>query len=257
MARFLFPLLCIALCAAASAAEPMWGGLKLRIVYDGPPPERAKLPIGLDEFYCGKFDIRDESLLVDKEGGLANVVVWLDPNKAIVPVHPDYEKTAKETTIDTRGCRFEPHVSVMRTTQTLVLRNSDAIANNVKLESLQNDAFNFLLNPEGTRKVTLDKAERIPSRITNSIHAWQSAYLFVHDHPYVGVSDAGGNVEIAKLPVGKWTFIFWQERSGYLREVEKTGTKLEWPKGRVEIEIKSGQNDFGEIKVKPETFVRR
>lgn len=258
MSRWLLPFFCLAPFAAVCAAEPPWGGLKARIVYDGPPPERAKLLIDKDMDFCGKIELRDESLLVDKDGGLANVLVWLERKEAMVAVHPSFEKSAKDKVpIDTRGCRFVPHVSFMRTTQTLALRNSDPIANHAKLEAMKNDLFSRILKSEGTVELTLDKPERLPGRLTSSIHTWQSAYLFVVDHPYVAVSDARGNVELANVPEGKWTFVFWHERSGYLRSVEKGGAKVEWPKGRVDIEIKPGPNDVGEIKVKPEIFPLR
>jgi hypothetical protein len=54
--------------------------------------------------------------------------------------------------------------------------------------------------------------------------------------------------------VGKWKFVFLHEKSGYLRKVAVGEMPHEWPKGRVEIEIKPGDNKLGEIKVKPEIF---
>ena len=57
--------------------EAEWGDLVGRFVYDGKPPERKKLKVDKDLECCGKFDIRDESLMVGPDGGLANVYVYL------------------------------------------------------------------------------------------------------------------------------------------------------------------------------------
>ena len=46
-----------------AASEP-WGDLVGRFIYDGTPPERKKLKADKDVDRCGKFNIRDESLMV-------------------------------------------------------------------------------------------------------------------------------------------------------------------------------------------------
>lgn len=243
---------------SATAAEPSWGNLKAKIVYDGKPPERARIDVVRDKDVCGKFDLREEGLVVDKEGGLANVLVWIDAKEVKLPVHPDYEKSAKDNvSLDSRGCRFVPHVSYLRTTQTLVLRNSDAVVHNARFDAMANNPFNVILVPEKAVDMMLDKPERLPARMACNIHPWRDSYLLVQDHPYMAVSDARGNVDFANLPAGKWKFVFWHERAGYLRNVEMKGAKFEWLKGRAEIEIKPGENEFGEIKVKPEAFEPR
>jgi hypothetical protein len=240
----------------ALADEMSWGNLKARVIYDSlPPPVPAKLAIDKDKAFCGSFELRDETLLVDKDGGLANVVVWLDSKIAAPKVHPDYEMTAKDkVTVDSRGCRFVPHVALLRTTQTLEVRNSDPLAHNARFDPMMNTPFNVILVADATFSFPMEKAERLPARLTCAIHPWRLSYLLIQDHPYMAVSDARGHLEIPKLPVGKWTFVFWHEKAGYLRSVEKGGEKVEWLKGRVEIDIKPIKNDIGEIKLAPEIF---
>jgi hypothetical protein len=244
--------------AIASEGNMSWGNLKARFIYDGEPPERAKVDPLRDTFICGKFDLRDESLVVDKEMGLANVLVWLDPKVAAPKVHPDYAKSAEaKITLDSRGCRFAPHVLTLRTTQTLTLLNSDPIAHNARFDATINDSFNLLLPADSTLDRRLPKPERLPARINCSIHPWRSAFLVIQDHPYMAVSDPRGQVELSNLPVGKLTFVVWHERAGYLRTVVKGGKTVEWPKGRFEMEILPGKNDLGEIKLSPDLFINR
>ena len=54
-----------------------WGSLKGRFLYDGTPPPREKINVNKDADVCGKFDERREDVVVAKDGGLANVVIWL------------------------------------------------------------------------------------------------------------------------------------------------------------------------------------
>ncbi len=68
--------------AIVRAEAANWGDLTGRFVYDGKPPERKKLKVDKDLECCGKFDIRDESLMVGPDGGLANVYVYLRSTKA-------------------------------------------------------------------------------------------------------------------------------------------------------------------------------
>jgi hypothetical protein len=244
--------------ALASEDDMSWGDLKFRFVYDGKSPERAKVDIAHDKFICGKFDVRDESLIVDKDGGLANVLVWLDAKAAAPKVHPDYAKSAEaKITLDSRDCRFAPHVLTLRTTQTLALLNSDPIAHNARFDAMFNDSFNLLLPADRTIDHRLPKPERLPAKINCSIHPWRSAFVLIQDHPYMAVSDSHGQVEMSNLPVGKLSFVVWHERAGYLRTVDQGGNRVEWPKGRVEMEILPGKNDLGEIKLSPDLFIDR
>ena len=60
-----------------AAESDKWGDLTGRLIYDGKAPERKKLKVDKDLDCCGKFDIRDESLMVGPDGGLANVFIYV------------------------------------------------------------------------------------------------------------------------------------------------------------------------------------
>jgi hypothetical protein len=59
----------------AAAGQELLGDLTGKFVFDGDAPEQKKLKVDKDIECCGKFDIRDESLIVGETGGLANVYV--------------------------------------------------------------------------------------------------------------------------------------------------------------------------------------
>jgi len=133
-------------CAASVASGADWGDLTLTFTIDGKAPAAKAIVANKDPEVCGKQKLVDEALVVGGNGGIADVFVYLRPDSGKVPVHPDYEKVAKnEIVMDNKGCRFEPHAAVLWTSQTLVLKNSDPIGHNVKGDVQSNPAFNPII----------------------------------------------------------------------------------------------------------------
>jgi hypothetical protein len=73
------------------------------------------------------------------------------------------------------------------------------------------------------------------------VHSWMSGYVIVRDHPYVGITDESGTLEICNLPGGEWTFKVWQERSGYITRVRQKDVAANWGRGEVNASIRSGE----------------
>jgi hypothetical protein len=78
--------------------------------------------------------------------------------------------------------------------------------------------------------------------------------LFVHDNPYMAASDGSGRIHLTNLPVGKWQFRMMHERCGFIRKATLGGKPVTWRGGRVELEIKPGQNDLGDVLIRPTAF---
>ena len=69
-------------------------------------------------------------------GSFANVVVYLYLRGKTAPVHESYSETADaKVTLDNDKCRFEPHVCLLRTSQTLVVGNKDDVGHNTKIDT--------------------------------------------------------------------------------------------------------------------------
>ena len=80
---------------AGVASAQQWGDLEGTFVYKGTPPTPAKIVVDKDPQFCGKHNLVEEKVVVNKEnGGLANVVVYLLA-QAKPKIHPDYAKMAK------------------------------------------------------------------------------------------------------------------------------------------------------------------
>ncbi len=185
-------------CLSAGTATAQWGTLKGRFVYVGKAPAPEKIDTG-KEPACAKHAVVNEELVVGADGGLANVVIYVSSKD--VKVHPDYEKTAKDTVrYDNRHCRFEPHVMAIRLSQTLELHNSDGFAHNSNLAPIRDDQINPLLSPGAKTDYNFHIAQKIPVKINCNIHPWMLGHIVVREDPYVGISKEDGTFEIVNLP---------------------------------------------------------
>jgi len=232
-------------------ADPNWGNLTGTFVFDGVAPPPKALVVNKDQEFCGRFGAVDESLIVNKRnGGIKNIVVYLysKPDGPQPKVHPGYAKTAtSEVVFDNIRCRFVPHVVLLRTTQTLLLKNSDAVGHNAKIETRANSAANPLIRAGSVLKRKFDAPERLPCRASCNLHPWMTAWVVIKDHPYVAVTDENGRFSINGLPVGEWTFQFWHEQQGYIQKVKMNGATVDWQSGRTAIQIAPGTKDLGTI----------
>ncbi|MBL7044182.1 MAG: hypothetical protein ISR77_36470 [Pirellulaceae bacterium] len=242
-------LLPAALPVGISGAEKSdkWADLTGRFVYDGTAPERKKLTVDKDVECCGKFDIRDESLMVDKDGGLGNVFIYVRSRR--VDVCPELEQSVKDKVVlDNRDCIFKPHcMTIWYTKQTFEIVNSDPVGQNVAFSPIFDTPQNIVLPVKGKATHTFGRNQTIPVKIVCNYHPWESAYILPRDNPYAAVSKPDGTFRLTNLPVGELEFQVWQERSGYVATPD-------WARGRFKMEIKSGVNDLGTVKLDPELF---
>ena len=256
--RMIVTLALLALSAPAFAED--WGDLHLKFKLDGVAPPPGKLVIDKDQAICGKHALFNETLTVGKDGQLPNLVVFISPKAGTkVPVHKDYEKTAKaEIVMDNSKCRFDPHIVVLRTTQKLKLGNKDAIGHNTKADFFSNTPFNDLIPAGGSIVKSLTKAETTPSPVSCSIHPWMSGKLLIREEPYAGVSDAEGVLKLAHVPAGKWTFTVWHESCGFVTKAKVGGKEVTWAKGKAEFEItKDGGKEPIEVMISVDTLIKK
>ena len=230
-----------------------WANLKGRFIYDGSPPAPKKLIPTKDVAFCGKHEIPDERLIVNQDNqGIADIVVYL--RKKPSRISPVYDATATaEITLDNTNCRFEPHVQLVRTGQTLVVGNKDAVGHNTNFTVFTNSLPNQLIPALGNYRAELPESEPRPVKAACNIHPWMTAVLVIKDHPYTAKTDKNGYFEIQDLPVGeKMDIQFWHETAGYVRKVSGANAKVS-KKGRVKLTLES-DFDLGEVKVSPAIF---
>lgn len=236
--------------SVAPAGDSQWADLIGRFIYDGKAPERKKLTVDKDVDCCGKFDIRDESLVVAPDGGLANVYVYVRSRS--IAVCPELEAQVEpRVTLDNRNCIFIPHcLKIWYTKQEFYTVNSDPVAQNVAFEPIGDVPCNAVLPVKGDATYRFSRRQLAPVLIKCNYHPWESAYILPRDNPYTEISGADGTFRMAKLPVGPVEFQVWHERIGPLATPQ-------WAKGRFEMTIKPGVNDLGTIKLAPSLFPER
>jgi len=236
--------------AVVRAADTKWGDLVGRLVYDGTAPPRQKLKVDKDLDCCGKFDIRDESLMVGSDGGLMSVFIYLRTVK--VEICPELAAAApKRVTLDNRDCIFQPHcMAIWYDRQEFYIVNSDPVAQNVAFTPLGDTPANIVLPVGGDASHQFGRKQNLPVPIACNYHPWESAYILPRDNPYFDLSQADGTFRIAKVPLGMLEFQAWHERVGYLDAPQ-------WPKGRFTVTVRAGINDLGTLKLNPLLLVKK
>jgi hypothetical protein len=216
-----------------NAARAQWGTIKGQVTVTG---ILSELPLLVkkgdsavkDSSICAAADIPDESRVINAQSnGLANVVISLTQKP--VTIHPDLLRSKEpEVVLHQTGCKYVPHITIMRTDQKLRILNDDTAAHNQHLYAIKNAQFSVVVAPnnrEGELVSYLTKAERLPLKIGCDIHPWMNGWVFLQDHPYVGVTNSNGEFEIVNLPIGQHEFRVWDEKAGYLEKACKITVK--------------------------------
>lgn len=230
-----------------------WATLRGTFRFVGSPPQPRPISVDKDPEFCGKHNLKSEEVVVAGGGYLQNAVIFL---RTKAPVHESYNASAKDTKVlDNRNCRFEPHVGVLRTSQTLIVKNSDPVAHNSNLRAPVNGDANPIIPANTEITQTFTKEEPQPVKVGCNIHPWMGAWIFVRANPYAAVSNAQGQFVLENVPAGKeLEFQLWQEKVAGLKGTEIAGLKVD-TKGRFKIKLNPGEDKTIEIRV-PEAVLR-
>ncbi|RLS70916.1 MAG: hypothetical protein DWI00_14100 [Planctomycetota bacterium] len=201
--------------------EGNWGTIYGRIIADQATLQhRPVVAVKSNPAKGISQDVFAEDLKVNqKTGGVDNVFIWMP--KRPEKIHPDLiEPPIEPVWFAQWGLRFVPHVIVAKAGQTIAVANADAVAGNMHTFPLKSQPINWLLAP-GTigaraKRMTLNKAESLPFKVTDDLHPWMSAYWLVVDHPYATKTNSEGDFVIPNLPPGEHEFRVWHERKGYI-----------------------------------------
>lgn len=231
----------------ADFAAAQWGTISGKVVFTGKVPKPKLVPLPKTDAFVADLKIFDESMIVGKMGGLKNVVVYMY-NKA-KEVHPSYAAKAKiPVVLNTVGCRYEPHITLLQCNQKLLIKNLDPVGHNTAIHALANPQIGALIPGGGPNERKMSVPEPLPCSVTSSIFPWMKGFAVIKDHPYMAVTDAEGKFKIEHLPVGEVTLQFWHEKVGYFRSVKVDGMPQEWRRGRTNFIVPDGKTlEIGEI----------
>lgn len=246
----------LVLCGSAIGQDTATLRMKITVAGDAPQPKEIG---GVNDSFCAEMPILSDKLLVGENGELRNFALIFDEERSKLKV-PDAmnQPPAATHVLDNVRCMFQPKILVARSGQTITVKNSDNTGHNSNFQFLKNPPTNFLI-PAGQSKDYVLKADLVePTAIPVdcNVHPWMRAFVIVKKHPYVGVSDEAGVIEIKDLPVGAGAiFRLWHEATGAIDQIEVGGKAVKLSRGnRWELELKPGVNDLGTVKLNSKLF---
>ena len=231
----------------AAAAEPTgFATLKGTFKLVGTPLSRKSLAVNKDQDVCmpGGKEVLAEDLVVDANGGIKDVVIFCItkmPKDNPKWEHPDYAAAkAQPLVFDQKNCVFLTHVLAARSTQTILVKNSDTKGHNANIVAKGKALSGNILIASGGNSNYLPGGESPePFDVSCNIHPWMSAKMITRDNPCFAVTKPDGSFEIKNVPAGvPLEFKVWQESSKFIQNVTANGAAAKWPKGKLSLKDK-------------------
>jgi hypothetical protein len=174
------------------------------------PPRRIDMDSDPQCVSAHKGKAVDESLVVGRDGALANVFVYVKSGLEGKQFRPP----AETVTFDQKGCWFLPRVIGLQTGQTLKVTNSDPVTHNIHPRARQNREWNHSQSPSAPAFERRFTRPEVLIRVKCDIHGWMRAWIGVVDNPYFAITGHDGRFEIPKIPAGEYTLGAWHEVLG-------------------------------------------
>jgi plastocyanin len=185
--------------------------LKGAVKFEGAAPKPSRIDMSADPL-CAKAHttpVTTEDIVVDANGSLANVVVYVSDGLTAGAFQPPQQAAVFEQ----KGCQYKPHVLAMQANQKLEIVNSDETTHNIHPTPANNREWN-MTQPHGAPLEQTFARQEIAIPVKCNVHPWMRGYIAVFKHPYFAVTDKDGAFELKDLPPGTYTITAWQEKLG-------------------------------------------
>ncbi len=245
--------------AAAAATGTGWGTIRGTFVLDGEKPQMPPYDANKDEAVCkpgGHAHAQEWLVVDDSTKGIKDVAVYL---RTASRVHESAKAASGDMLFDQKECVFLTHVAPAFVGQTVLIKNSDPVGHNTKIEGSKNQ-FNQTIPAGETIPFVLQKEEATPAPVSCSIHPWMKAFMLPRANAYVAVTDKTGNFEIKNLPAGEPIELqVWHESAtgpGNVLVVTTPDAKaLKWnAKGRFNVTLQPDETKEIKISVPRSAF---
>ena len=201
-----------ALALSASSAHAAYeestvkdGGTLSGVVrFVGTPPNVAPLTVNRHREVCGEQK-PSEALVIGPARGVRGSVIRIEGVAR-------GKKSTGELLLDNRDCVFVAHVSALTLGDRSRVKNSDAVVHNTRGLMGTSTVFNVAV-PHREQLVEITRRLTVPGvvHVRCDAHPHMSAWLIVHDSPYVAVTDERGAFRIADVPPGTYRVTMWHE----------------------------------------------
>jgi hypothetical protein len=184
------------------------GNIRGTVKWEGPMPRLVPSEINKDPQICdpqGEKRRDLERLLVARDGGIANTVVYLKNvthGKAM-----DFPQARQS--LNQRTCRYEPHILLVPVGGNLQVRSSDATLHTVHMSGASDYNLPFTFKDQVINR-PMGRAGVVDLRC-NAGHVWMNGEMIVAPHPYYAVTDQDGSFELANVPPGDYEIAAWHE----------------------------------------------
>jgi hypothetical protein len=168
------------------------------------PPRLEPLAVNKNRDVCGETKPA-EALVVGGDGGVKGSVILIEGITR-------GKKPVAEVVVDNAKCVFTPHVAATMTGARARVKNSDPILHNTHGFMGKPTTFNVALpRKEDVVDITRRLSRHGVVRILCDAHPHMTAWLVVHDSPYVAVTDERGAYRIDGIPPGTYKVTMWHE----------------------------------------------
>jgi hypothetical protein len=195
--------------ALCGFAELHAGSIIGEVKFTDLPPKLLPIKATKDQDYCGET-LPNETYLIDANGGIKNVVVFIESAPTGKPADPQ-----KENFLYNDGCRYAPRVIAFQKGERLRVKSNDPKLHIPHGYHGEKTVFNLSLPFKNT---TIDATSKIRQtgmmKVVCDTHAWMLGYVHVFDHPFFAVTNERGAFTISDLPRGNYVLKAWHEDGG-------------------------------------------
>jgi hypothetical protein len=191
------------------SADTQAGSIVGEVKFVDALPKLQPVKISKDQDYCGET-LPNETYLIESNGGLKNVVVFIESAPLGKPADPQ-----KENVLYNDGCRYAPRVMAIQRGERFRVQSNDPKLHIPHGYLGNRTVFNLSLPFKGT---SIDATSRIRQagilKVVCDTHAWMLGFVHVFEHPYFAVTNETGAFSIPELPAGAYLLKAWHEDSG-------------------------------------------
>ncbi len=207
LAVFIVTGLAVSLQAEGQAQAPAAAtGIRGAVKFSGTAPAAAPLRREADPF-CAKTKMNDETVLVNPNGTLKNVLVRVIQGAAPAAA----PSTPVEIVIDQNNCMYRPRVTGVMAGQPVKIRNSDPVLHNVHSYLGAATGFNRA-QPKGGKDIEQTFTAGA-HKLKCDIHPWMTGWVVANANPFFAVTGDSGEYSL-NLPPGTYTLEAWHEKYG-------------------------------------------
>ncbi|MCG3181612.1 MAG: hypothetical protein BIFFINMI_04010 [Phycisphaerae bacterium] len=153
--------------------------------------------------------IQNNRLVINADKSVQGTLVYLSD----ITAGKDWASDWQPPLVDQKGCEYYPLISIARQGKPVNVRSDDPTQHTVmfipygKDDSAAVDNLNFDAKSEGKIQQENKLTPGLYELKCQAGHTWMDAYIMMSRNPYVGVTDAKGQVTFTDVPAGTYTLV--------------------------------------------------